>query len=106
MAGSPLPCSSVSPTPATRHLTPDTPSTGWFVRITGHSTLPDGVDITDLLASFGVLLRRISAVDTTTGRSVCYLLTWPSPRARVERALAALEDAAGCDTACFRTLER
>jgi len=92
--------------PATRHLPPAAPSTGWFVRLTGHPTLPDGVDITDLLASFGVLLSRISAVDTTTGRSVCYLLTWASPRARVERALAALADAAGCETACFRALER
>ena len=104
-ACSTIPAGSSLPAAAFR-LTPDAPSTGWFVRLTGETTLPDGVDITDLLASFGVLLRRISAVDTTTGRPVCYLLTWPTPRPRVERALAALADATGCTTGCFRALER
>jgi homoserine dehydrogenase len=80
------------------------PSTGWFVRISSN-TLPGGADIADLLGSFGVPLRRISPVDTTTGRSVCYVLTWPATRARVERALSALGDAGGCETACLRTLE-
>lgn len=80
------------------------PETGWFVRLSAN-TLPHGADIADLLSSFGISLRRISSIDTTTGRSVCYVLTWPSTRARVERALTALADASGCETACLRTLE-
>jgi homoserine dehydrogenase len=80
-------------------------ATAWFVRLSG-ITLPHGADISDLLGSYGVWLRRISAIDTSSGRAACYLLTWPSQRARLERALAALADASACEAFCIRTLER
>lgn len=79
--------------------------TAWFVRLSGAS-MPHGADISDLLGSFGVWLRRTSAIDTSGGRPVCYLLTWPAQRARLERALAALADASACEASCIRTLER
>jgi homoserine dehydrogenase len=82
----------------------DPPTTAWFVRISGVS-LPHGPAIADFLSSYGVSLRRITANDTSMGGAACYLLTWPSPRARLERALTALADAAPCDTFCIRTLE-
>jgi homoserine dehydrogenase len=82
----------------------DPSTTAWFVRISG-VTLPHGADIADFLASYGVSLRRIAADDTSIQGAACYLLTWPSPRARLERALAALADATRCDTFCIRTLE-
>ncbi len=81
------------------------PATSWFVRLSG-VTLPHGSDIADLLGSYGVWLRRVSDLATRGGRQTCYLLTWPSPRAAIERALAALADAAACDAFCIRTLER
>jgi homoserine dehydrogenase len=79
-------------------------ATAWFVRLSGVS-LPRGADIADLLGSFGIWVRRISGVDSTQGRQVGCLLTFPSPRARLDRALAALADASACDTLAIRTLE-
>lgn len=90
---------------ATRPATCEPAATAWFVRLSG-VTLPHGADISDLLGSYGVWLRRISAIDTSSGRAACYLLTWPSQRARLERALAALADASACEAFCIRTLER
>lgn len=80
------------------------PATAWFVRVSG-VTLPGGADIGDFLASYGVSLRRVAPDETPGEGAACYLLTWPSPRARLERALAALAGAARCDTFCIRTLE-
>jgi homoserine dehydrogenase len=80
------------------------PATAWFVRVSG-VTLPGGADIADFLASYGVTLRRVAPDETPGEGAACYLLTWPSPRARLERALAALAEAARCDTFCIRTLE-
>jgi hypothetical protein len=82
----------------------DPSTTAWFVRISG-VTLPHGADIADLLAGYGVSLRRMTANVTSVHGAACFLLTWPVPRARVERALAALADATRCDTFCIRTLE-
>jgi homoserine dehydrogenase len=80
------------------------PATAWFVRLSG-LTVPHGEELADLLGSFGIWLRRVSAIDTTNGRSSCYLLTFPAPRERLDRALAALADACACDTLAIRTLE-
>jgi homoserine dehydrogenase len=82
----------------------DAPATAWFVRLSG-VTLPHGSDVADLLGSYGVWLRRISPLDSSGGRQACYLLTWPSPRQRVDRALSALADAGACEAFCIRTLE-
>jgi homoserine dehydrogenase len=81
------------------------PATPWFVRLSG-VTLPHGSDIADLLGSYGVWLRRVSEVVITGGRQACYLLTWPSPPATIERALAALADAGACHAFGVRSLER
>lgn len=84
----------------------EAPATSWFIRLTGRPTLPHGADLSDLLGSFGIWLRRLSSIDTSTGRPVCYLQTWPASRERVEQALTSLADAARCDFFCVRSLER
>ncbi len=83
----------------------EAPATAWFVRVSGVA-LPHGAEIADLLGSYGVWLRRISPIDASAGQSSCYLLTWPSPRARLDRAVSALADACACDAFAIRTLER
>jgi homoserine dehydrogenase len=80
------------------------PATAWFVRLSG-LTLPHGAELADLLGSFGIWPRRVSPIDEASGRPSRYLLTFPSPRARLERALAALADACACDTLAIRTLD-
>jgi homoserine dehydrogenase len=90
---------------STRPTACDPPATPWFIRLSGIS-LPHGADLSDLLGSYGVWLQRASTTDASSGRAACYLLTWPSPRARLERALAALADASACEAFCIRTLER
>ncbi len=82
------------------------PATSWFVRLSGRPALPHGADLSDLLGSFGIWPRRVSNVDSSTGRTVCYLLTWPATRERIGSALTALSDAAGCETFFIRSLER
>lgn len=84
----------------------DAPETGWFVRLAGNPALPHGAELSDLLGSFGIWLRRVSGIDTATGRPVCYVQTWPATRRRIERALAAVSDATGCETFSIRSLER
>lgn len=80
------------------------PLTAWFVRLSG-AALPPGAEIVDFLGSYGVGTRRISPVDSSGGRQSCYVLTWPSPRARLDRAASALADACACETLSIRTLE-
>jgi homoserine dehydrogenase len=99
---SPLEC---GPGAAVEPSSCQAPATAWFVRLSGIA-LPHGAEIADLLGSYGVWLRRISPVDASAGRSSCYLLTWPSPRARLDRAVSALADACACDVFAIRTLER
>jgi homoserine dehydrogenase len=82
----------------------ESPATPWFVRLSGVS-LPRGAEIADLLGSFGIWLRRMSDVDSTSGRLSCYVLTFPTPRARLDRALEALAEASACETFAIRTLE-
>lgn len=89
---------------AANRVDPGTPATAWFVRVAG-LTVPGGPDLADLLGSFGVWLRRVSPTDSSSERAVCYLLTFPCSRERLERALAALGDASSCETFAIRTLE-
>lgn len=84
----------------------EAPATSWFVRLSGCPALPHGADLSDLLGSFGIWLRRVSTIDSSTGQAVCYLQTWPSSRERVERALAAVSAASGCESFFIRSLER
>ena len=79
---------------------PSSPVTGWFVTLAG-SLLPDGVDIADLLASYGIYLQRTS----TGGRGTFAAVTWPAPRLRLEAALRALEAATRCATKHYRALD-
>jgi len=93
--------------PSRRRVSPtrckvETPETGWFVRISG-SMLPAGGEIADLLAAQGVWVRRTSAPDTA--REHRGLLTFACSRRRLEWALDALAQTAGCETFAMRALE-
>lgn len=79
------------------------PSTGWFISVRGDG-LPEGSEIADLLAAYGVWLRRGSE-RTGDGRQQRWFLTYNCARPRIARALRALGDAAGCQTLCIRTVE-
>lgn len=79
------------------------PESEWFVSLAG-SRLPGGLEIADLLASYGVFIRRTGAVRSTDGLERVAALTWACERLRLERALNALSAAAGCRTLHFRAL--
>jgi hypothetical protein len=81
------------------------PASAWFIRLNG-PRLPHGSDIADLLGSYGIWPRRVSDVVATGGHEVCYLLTWPAPRATIERALTAITVAADCEAFRIRSLEQ
>ena len=80
-------------------------ATGWFVRISAETKLPDGRDVSDLLAADGVWLRRVSDRGRSGNATAQWLLTYPCSRARLDRALAAVSAAAGCSTFAIRALE-
>lgn len=79
------------------------PETEWFLSVTSER-LPRGVEVADLLSSFGVFIRRAGQRRSTDGLDRAAALIWPCERARVEQALAALDAAAGCRSFCFRAL--
>jgi homoserine dehydrogenase len=76
------------------------PETGWFVSATG-ARLPAIVEIADLLASFGIFLRRTA--DAGPGRFAA--ITWPVSSTIISEALASLQAAAQCETKKLRALE-
>ena len=92
-----------APPPSLEAASVQSPETEWFVSVTA-DRLPRGVEIADLLSSFGVFIRRAGGRRSTGGADRTAALTWPCERARVERALAALDAAAGCRSLCFRAL--
>lgn len=81
------------------------PATGWFVRISAEAKLPDGRDVSDLLAADGVWLRRVSERGHSGNAPAQWLLTYPCSRARLDRALSAVSAAAGSSTFAIRALE-
>jgi homoserine dehydrogenase len=93
-----VPRTAVFPRLAT--VDPSAAITGWFLSIAG-SSLPDGLEVADLLASYGIYLQRTS----TRGRETFAAVTWPAPRASVQAALGALEAAARCTTRHYRALD-
>ena len=83
-----------------RRATPDAPSSGWFVRVSGHR-LPGQTEIADLLSAYGLWLRR-----TTDGPGADrWFVTHGCATAGVVAALRALEAAAPCTTRALRILE-
>ncbi|MCA1559260.1 MAG: homoserine dehydrogenase [Acidobacteria bacterium] len=80
-------------------------ATGWFVRVTAETKLPDGRDVSDLLSADGVWLRRVSDRGRCRNATAQWLLTYPCSRTRLDRALLALCAAAGCSTFAIRALE-
>jgi homoserine dehydrogenase len=86
--------------PRLENVEPAIPDTGWFVTL-GGSRLPGGVEIADLLASYGIYLQRTGG----TGRESFSAVTWPAPRARIDSALRAVAAGAGCETKHFRALD-
>jgi homoserine dehydrogenase len=76
------------------------PESGWFVRLTSASRLPSPETVADLLGAHGLWLRR-----TLPEVHATWALTWGAPRTRVERALAALTSASGCEASAIRALE-
>lgn len=87
-----------------RRVAPAAPVTAWFCRISGTS-LPAGENVADLLGAHGVWLRRTSEPDTHAHAATRAVLTYPCPRPRLERALAALGAAAGCESFAIRVLD-
>jgi homoserine dehydrogenase len=80
-----------------------TPQSGWFVRLAS-TRLPEERDVADLLGAHGVWMRRTSERDTRDGIGRQWLLTHSCARARLDRALAALTGASGCDTFRLRAV--
>jgi homoserine dehydrogenase len=80
-------------------------ATGWFVRITAETKLPDGRDVSDLLAADGVWLRRVSDRGRCDSATAQWLLTYPCSRTRLDRALLAISAATACSTFAIRALE-
>ncbi len=79
------------------------PESEWFISLAG-ARLPRGLEIADLLSSYGVFIRRTGARRSADGLERVAALTWPSERPRLERALHALASAAVCRTVHFRAL--
>ena len=80
------------------------PESEWFVTLAA-DRLPRGLETADLLASYGVFTRRTSSRRCSDGLERTAALTWPAERTRVERALAALRTACGCEARSFRALD-
>ena len=80
------------------------PESEWFVTLAA-DRLPRGAETADLLASYGVFIRRTAPLRCTDGLERSAALTWPAERTRVERALAALRTACGCEARYFRALD-
>lgn len=89
--------------PALQPATVQSPESEWFVSVSANR-LPRGLEIADLLSSFGVFIRRAGQRQSTDGVDRVAALTWPCERPCLERALAALDSAADCRSLCFRAL--
>ncbi len=83
---------------------PGTPETGWFVTVSAPKA-PCGVEIADLLGSYGVCLRRTSDANSRDGQETIGALTYPASRDRLEAALQALTSAVCCRAVHCRILE-
>jgi len=89
-------------------VTPDrvvhatTPATPWFIRIDYADQAPDARDVQELLASFGIWIRRISDA-AREGR--VYGITHTCARAQLDASLGALRAATGCTYFACRALE-
>jgi homoserine dehydrogenase len=90
-----------SPTARAEILPPDS---GWFVHVSAPA-LPSGSEIADFLGGHGVWAQRTTTLTAPEDRAALGLLTYPSSRVRVERALSALQSATGCSVRTFRALE-
>ena len=77
------------------------PETGWLVTLDA-TRLPGAVEVADLLASHDLFASGTTATHTDSGRESRSLLLWPTNRAALERALAALCGAAGCTASALR----
>jgi homoserine dehydrogenase len=77
-----------------------TPDSGWFIRLTSTSQLPPPESVADFLGSHGIWLRR-----TVGGPEAAWAISWKASRSRIERALASLASASGCEAFAIRTLE-
>jgi homoserine dehydrogenase len=86
--------------PVLRAADPASPETGWMISARG-TRLPAAIDIADLLASFGVYLRRT----TDAGCERFAALTWPVPSEVIDEALGAVRRSSGCSASRYRTLE-
>ena len=85
-----------------KQTAPLPPVTEWFVRVAGDA-LPEDAQIADLLAGYGVALRRASerCGDRRTRR---WFLTHGCSRASLAAASSALSSAARCRTTSIRVL--
>jgi len=88
-----------------RQATLTRPSTRWLVKVSTGSRLPSGVEIADLLGSFGIWIQRTSAHDTRESDAAVWLLTYPCAESRLGAARAALSASTGCATRAIRAVE-
>jgi homoserine dehydrogenase len=94
--------------PATVHratqCTP--PATGWFVGLTSRGeALSDETQAQQMLARFGIRVRRASPIDRRDGRARQWLLTAACSREHADAALAVLDEKLGWTARSIRVLE-
>lgn len=87
-----------------RTATPRAPETGWLVSLEA-ARLPPAVHLADFFSAHGVYVRRSTDRHSSGGRTRQAFLTLPLPRPSLERALAGISRAAGCETTHLRALE-
>lgn len=80
------------------------PDTGWMLTLEA-ARLPSPVDVADLLAAHGLYVHRATTTCARDAREHRSLLLHEAPRPRVERAVAAVQAAAGCSVSILRALE-
>ena len=74
---------------------------GWFVRLSSSTRLPFPDDVSDLLGAHGVWIRRWGRIESCSGESRRYLLTFPVSADVLDGGLRALAAASGCQTRAF-----
>ena len=82
------------------------PSSEWFLTLTSSSaTLSDDTQAQQMLARFGVRVRRASAIDRRNGQARQWLLIGACSREHADAALALLDSKLGCVARSIRVLE-
>jgi homoserine dehydrogenase len=79
-------------------------ATPWLVRVSA-SSMPAGEALADLLASYGIWVRRTADLGRIDGQPARYLLTYRCTRERIDSALSAVRAACPAKAGAIRALE-